>query len=188
MSILSILALGAALSMDALAVAVASGGNIRPLRFNHALQIALAFGFFQALMPILGWAAGIGLRRYIEPWDHWIAFGLLAFIGGKMIYSSYHFPAGCKKADCIDYFNLLLLSLATSLDALAVGLSLSVLRVFILWPALIIGGVTFCFSLAGVGAGYKFGHFYEKRMELAGGIILIGIGIKIVVEHVVHHV
>lgn len=184
MSFLSILALGVALSMDALAVAVASGGTLRPFTVRQALRIALAFGGFQALMPMLGWAAGITVRAQVERWDHWIAFGLLAAIGGKMVYSSFKIEeAERKAANCLSFTTLLMLALATSIDALAVGLSLSFLKVFILWPALIIGAVTFTISLAGVGVGYKFGHFHEKRMELLGGLILIGIGIKIAAEH-----
>jgi putative Mn2+ efflux pump MntP len=184
MSILSIIGLGVALSMDALAVAIAEGGSMRPFAFRQAFRIALAFGGFQALMPLVGWTAGFTVRSLVENWDHWISFGLLTVIGGRMIYGSFKLEEMEKKAaSCVAFSTLLMLALATSLDALAVGLSLSFIKVLILWPAFIIGVVTFTISLAGVVIGYKFKHFFEIKMELVGGIILIGIGIKILAEH-----
>lgn len=169
--------------MDAFAVSITSGLTIKHLKINHALRIALFFGLFQAVMPIIGWLAGFSLRDYISNIDHWIAFGLLSMIGLKMIFESFKMSSDEKEIDPLNIYILLMLSIATSVDALAVGLSLSILRVSIVTPAIIIGIITFILSLIGVFIGDRFGHFFEKKIEILGGLILIGIGLKILIEH-----
>ncbi len=173
--------------MDAFAVAVASGATMKRLNIPHALKMGLFFGGFQALMPVVGWAAGLSMKEYISSWDHWLAFGLLAAIGGKMLYESFEIreeeDCGGPKTCPFDTGTLTVLALATSIDALAVGLTFSVLKLSIIAPVLVIGLVTFVMSLAGVRLGSAGGHFFEHRMEAAGGVILIGIGLKILLEH-----
>lgn len=183
MSFWTILLIAVGLAIDAFAVSVTSGFMIRPLNIRLALRIAAFFGLFQALMPLVGWLAGIGLSVLIARVDHWIAFGLLVFIGGKMIVESFRFRDTAAAKGSLGWLTLLLLSVATSIDALAVGLSLSLLQVFIVTPALVIGGVTFGLSLAGVWIGKRFGHCFEKKLEILGGLILIGIGVKILWDH-----
>ena len=148
MDFLQIFLIALALSMDALAVSVVNGFIIKNLHYTHALRIAFFFGLFQAVMPILGWAAGFYFRAYIESIDHWIAFSLLAFIGGKMIYESTIVKQNVceignnKSKNCLNFSTLIILSIATSIDALAVGISFSVLHINIIEPVLIIGAVT----------------------------------------------
>jgi len=174
--------LGASLAADAFAVSVARSLVCRDSTRN-SLIMAGSFGFFQALMPVLGWLVGMQLLSLISGIDHWVAFGLLSFIGVKMIYE-----AGVIKKEAehpaLDGQVLLLLSLATSIDALAVGLSLSFMKVEILEPALIIGAVTFAISLAGCFLGRRFGHLFEEKAEIAAGIVLIGIGVKVLIDHI----
>lgn len=186
MDALTIIGIALGLAMDAFAVSVASGVTLRCFRIKHALRIALFFGGFQAVMPILGWLAGLTLKEVISRFDHWIAFGLLVIIGVKMIIESFGLNDENEKCDTIDIGTLLLLAIATSIDALAVGVTFAFLDMAILTPILIIGIVTFGLSLAGVFIGDKLGHFFEKRIEIIGGLILIGIGIKIVLEHYTH--
>ncbi len=183
MSIFTIFFIAVGLSMDAFAVSVTSGFAISRLKIRHALRIALFFGGFQAAMPVVGWLAGSGLKNLITGIDHWIAFGLLLAIGVKMIYESAKLKEDKKPVDCMRLGTLLALSVATSIDALAVGLSLSFIAVPIITPSIIIGIVTFFISFAGVYIGKKVGHFFESKLEIAGGIILIAIGIKILVGH-----
>ena len=182
-NILSILLISTGLAMDAFAVSITSGITIRRLRIRHALRIALFFGLFQSLMPIIGWLSGIALKDFIAGVDHWIAFGLLSIIGCKMIYESFKLEPTENKIDPLNIYVLFILSIATSIDALAVGLSLSFLEVAIVLPAIIIGIVTFLLSFLGVYIGNKVGHFFERKIEIIGGLILIGIGIKILIEH-----
>jgi putative Mn2+ efflux pump MntP len=177
--ILLLIALG--LAMDCFAVSITSGISMKNLKLSSALKIAVFFGFFQATMPVLGWVAGMGLSNFIKGIDHWISFGLLCFVGVKMIYEAFS-EQGNRQED-LNTAVLLVLSLATSIDALAVGLSFAFLEVSIFLPVLIIGFVTFAVSLSGVFIGNKLGHFFEKKMEIAGGLILIGIGIKILLGH-----
>jgi putative Mn2+ efflux pump MntP len=181
MNFITILGIGVGLSMDALAVAVINGFVIKKLKIRHAFKMAFSFGFFQGLMPIIGWAAGLSFRKYIQSFDHWVAFSLLCFVGGKMIYESIN--CGKEKKDCLQFPALLALSIATSIDALAVGLSFSFLQVEIIIPALIIGVVTFIICFIGIYIGDKIGRFIGNKIELIGGLILIIIGIKILVEH-----
>jgi len=183
MSIITILFIAFGLSMDAFAISITSGLIIKRLKITHALRIAFFFGLFQAIMPIIGWLAGITLKNFIAGTDHWIAFGLLSFIGCKMIYESTKMERNEKEFDPLNTYVLLLLSIATSVDALAVGLSLSLLKILIVTPAVIIGIVTFLLCLIGVYIGDKFGHFFERKIEVFGGLVLIGIGIKILIQH-----
>ncbi|MDP2167249.1 MAG: manganese efflux pump MntP family protein [Thermodesulfovibrionales bacterium] len=183
MDAFTILFIAVGLAMDTFAVSVASGIAVRPLRLSHVLRMAMSFGLFQAVMPIIGWSAGFGMRDFISGVDHWVAFGLLSIIGSKMIAESFSLKSKEKAAAPPGIYTLLILSIATSIDALAVGLTLSFLNVPILSPALIIGAVTFLLSLAGALLGRRFGHLLESKVEAGGGLILIGIGIKILIEH-----
>jgi putative Mn2+ efflux pump MntP len=184
MDMLTIIFVAFGLAMDAFAVSIISGVMIRDLRIDHALRIALFFGSFQAVMPIMGWLGGLSLRNFISGFDHWIAFGLLSFIGCKMIYEAITMKSDEKRTDPLNFSVLLMLSVATSIDALAVGVSFAFLRISVASPVIVIGIVTFFMSFLGVFIGDKFGHFFEKRIEIVGGLILIGIGIKILVEQV----
>ena len=182
---LTILSMAVGLAMDAFAVSVTSGLSVHRLHASYALKIAFYFGLFQGLMPIIGWLAGIGLVGFISEVDHWIAFFLLALVGARMIYVAAFMnddddPCG---GEPLQFAALISLALATSIDALAVGVSLSFVGLSIFYPALVIGLVTFSLSFAGAYIGETFGHFFEKKIEITGGIILIAIGAKILAEH-----
>ncbi|MBW2608913.1 MAG: manganese efflux pump [Deltaproteobacteria bacterium] len=182
MKMLTIILISIALAMDAFAVSIASGIAIKRLRIRHALTIASWFGLFQALMPIIGWLGGINIKDLVAGFDHWIIFGLLAFIGCKMIYESFQIdPIG--KKDPLDIHVLFLLSIATSLDAFAVGISFAILGISIITPVLIIGLITFVMSFIGVWLGDMGKHFFEKKIEIVAGLILIGIGVKVLLTH-----
>lgn len=182
MSIVLIIVTAFALAMDAFAVAIASGIAIHNLRLKHAVTIAVWFGLFQAIMPVLGWFAGNHVVKYVESCDHWIAFGLLFFIGAKMIYEAFQIDDAEEKTNPLDSYVLFILSVATSIDAFAVGMSLAVMCVSILVPVVVIGVVTFVMSLAGVYIGDRSGHFFEKKIEIGAGVVLIGIGLKILIQ------
>ena len=177
---------GVGLSMDAFAVAICKGLGMRKIRWRDALVIALFFGGFQALMPLIGWAAGSLFASTITAVDHWIAFGLLAFIGGKMLWDAFHEDdqeLSCPADGKLDLRELVMLAIATSIDALAVGITFAFLGVNI-WVAItIIGVTTFVLSLVGVVVGNQFGSRFEKPATIAGGIVLILIGLKILIEH-----
>lgn len=185
MDLLTIILIGIWLAMDALAVSVMSGVSLKKLHIKHALLIAFAFGFFQAIMPLIGWAIGLTLKDYIQSFDHWIAFGLLAFVGGKMIYESFIIKEEEEEGNILDIRTLLILAVATSIDALAVGLNFAILQVSLLFAVAIIGLITFVLCFLGVYVGNRYGHIFENKLELIGGIILIGIGGKILMEHIV---
>ena len=172
------------LSMDAFAVAVCKGLKMKSLNFKQTFWVALFFGGFQAVMPFIGWLVGVNFEKYIKNFDHWIAFVLLAFIGGKMIYES--FSEDDDTNACFDFKELTVLAVATSIDALAVGIAFAVLpqdnfNIFVAVST--IGIITFVLSAMGVVVGNKFGSVYKNKAELAGGIILILIGLKILFEH-----
>lgn len=179
MKIAEMLALALALSMDALAVAIASGYAIKRLHLHYAMRIAVWFGAAQMLMPILGWLGGRKIQSLVAAFDHWLIFGVLTFIGGKMIYESFVLEKVERPDTPMGLHTLLILSLATSLDAFSVGFSLSLLDVAIITPALVIGAATFALSLAGVFIGDRAGRCCENKIEIAGGLILIGIGVRI---------
>ena len=185
MDLTAIFLIALGLAMDAFAVSVTNGITIKHQRIQNALKIGLFFGAFQALMPLIGWLAGLSLREWIGGVDHWIAFGLLTLIGGKMIYESVKTGSGDKMSDPLGLFVLFMLSIATSIDALAVGLSFALLKISIVTPILVIGLVTFALSFLGVFIGNKVGHFFENKIEILGGLILIGIGVKILIGHLV---
>ena len=178
---LILLAIG--LAMDTFAVSVASGIAHKNFRLRHALRMATAFGLFQAVMPVIGWMVGRSLQHWVEGIDHWIAFVLLSFVGGKMIYEALRIEEAEKPANPFGTSMLLVLALATSIDALIVGVTFAVLQTAIVTPVLVIGAVTFGLSLAGVYIGEAFGHFFEKKIEILGGMVLIGMGLKILIEH-----
>ena len=188
MSTVEILLIGIGLSMDAFAVAICKGLGMRRINYRHTFIIALFFGGFQALMPFLGWLLGSRFAQYITRYDHWIAFVLLAWIGGNMIRES---RAGDKEDEEqpsngeVRHKELLVLAVATSIDALAVGVTFSMveLSVSIGLAVALIGCTTFLISLGGVYVGNVFGARYKSRAELVGGAILILIGVKVLLEH-----
>lgn len=172
------------LAMDAFAVSIVSGSVFTELHIGHGLRMALFFGAFQALMPLLGWTAGNGLQQWIEPIDHWIAFGLLTLIGGKMIVEAIQIKQVRKNPPDPSKLTILLaLSIATSIDALAVGLTLSLVTGHIVTAVILIGLITFGISWAGWIIGRRARHFFEIKIEIAGGLILIAIGLKILLQH-----
>jgi putative Mn2+ efflux pump MntP len=177
--------LALALSMDATAVAMTSGFAAKRVRARDALLLAFLFGAFQALMPVIGWAAGVRFAHLIAAWDHWVAFVLLCAIGGKMIYEAFAEPenpaAGGRNPFGLKV--LLVLAVATSIDALVAGLTLPLLDVRPFVAAAIIGVVTFVLSLAGVVLGRRFGDALGSRLDVIGGVILIGLGVKTLAEH-----
>jgi manganese efflux pump family protein len=183
MNFLTIFLIALALSMDAFAVSIASGIAIKKLRIDHALIIALWFGIFQALMPLIGWIGGIKLRDILSGTDHWVVFGLLLFVGVKMIWEAFELDPIEKESNPLDIRILFTLSLATSLDALAAGVSFALLGMPVVVPIIIIGAVTFLMSFAGVWIGGKGGHFFGKKMEIIAGIILLVIGVKVLISH-----
>lgn len=187
MTIRELVLLAAALSMDAFAVAVSMGCCLRTPRLGHALRPACAFGFFQFFMPVLGWYLGLSVRSFIESWDHWAAFVLLAWIGGGMIRESFgkDEDEACPVRDPLRWSRLFPAAVATSIDALAVGLSLSVLHLPIWGPALLIGVVCALLTAVGflLGARLNRAARLGKQAERIGGAILLLIGIKILAEH-----
>lgn len=187
MGYLELLLIGIGLAMDAFAVSICKGLNMRKVNKKHCFIIALFFGGFQALMPFIGWFVGKQFERYITSIDHWIAFILLVIIGGKMVVEvikGEEEEEVCSvEIERLDYKELLLLAIATSIDALAVGVTFAFLQVSIVPAITIIGVVTFIISAAGVFIGNLFGSKYKSKAELAGGVILILIGIKILLDH-----
>ncbi|MGI6637747.1 MAG: manganese efflux pump MntP family protein [Desulfobulbus sp.] len=183
MDLLSLLALALALAMDAFAVAMAAGVTIRPLSFRPCFRLSFHFGLFQALMPIVGWLAGLSLRSFVHSVSHWIAFGLLAAIGSHMIVAA--LQADQDEQTSVDPskgLTMVGLSLATSIDALAVGLGLAILGVNIWIPALVIGLVASLATLLGLFLGNRAGRIWGNKVEIAGGIILILIGLRILLS------
>ena len=183
MDLVTIIVIAVGLAMDAFAVSIVSGSVYQQLHVRHALRMAVFFGGFQAIMPLIGSLAGLSVKDYIADYDHWIAFGLLAAVGGKMIYESFKIESAKKNLDPSNVLVLLILALATSIDALAIGITLSLIVSSIAIAVIIIGLVTFALSYLGVCIGKRFGHFFENKIEAFGGLILIGPGIKILFEH-----
>ena len=185
MSLIELFLLAAGLSMDAFAVSVCKGLSMQKMRAKHALIIGLYFGGFQALMPLLGWALGSQFAAYVTPVAPWVAFALLAFVGGKMLWDAFHEDeedeAG-RSADKLDVKELFMLAIATSIDAFAVGLSFAFLQVDIVSSVAIIGVTTFALSLVGVSAGNIFGSRWERPSTIAGGAILILIGLHTLLD------
>lgn len=181
---LSLIAVG--LSMDAFAVAVCKGLKMRRVEIKNTFVIALFFGGFQAIMPLIGWILGKQFEQYITRIDHWIAFVLLGAIGGKMIYEAIKGEeddgCGCGGSG-LDIKELLLMAIATSIDALAVGITLALLPVSIIQSISVIGCTTFLLSIVGVSLGNKFGCKYQDKAQILGGVILLLMGVKILLEH-----
>lgn len=191
MSPLILTGIAIGLSMDAFAVSLSSGCSMPNPRKRHILTVALAFGVFQALMPVIGWYGGTLFSPLIERWDHWVAFGLLAAIGLHMIIEGVRASGDCPDPDeispraLLNPLRLLALSIATSIDALAVGLSFALAGYPIFPAVLFIGLVTFILSAVGVKAGSSLYHILEEKVEIIGGLILIGIGVNILLKHTV---
>ncbi|OPX34508.1 hypothetical protein B1H10_03540 [candidate division KSB1 bacterium 4484_188] len=183
MSTIVIIGIALGLAMDALAVAVTTGIILPKITPRHYFRLSFHFGLFQAFMPVVGWLAGRSIAGYIQAWDHWIAFGLLGFIGGKMIYESFQEHRSQEVSDPTRGLRLVTLSFATSVDALAIGLSLAILGVEIVAPAIFIGIITMLLTIIGMKIGQKIGLLFGRWVEKIGGIILIGIGVKILIEH-----
>lgn len=181
MNFISILLIAIGLSMDSLAVSISGGICMSPFCIRKSLKLALIMGIFQGLMTGLGWALGTHFSSYITEFDHWIAFTLLSYLGGKMIYESFK----TQENTLISFSNKMLITLgiATSIDALAVGVSMAFLKTDILYPAFIIAFTTFFICFSGVLCGFRFGKIKGLKVELLGGLILITIGIKILIEH-----
>ena len=183
MDAITLLGLALALAMDAFAVALGTGTILSRLTGRHLFRLGFHFGLFQALMPIVGWLAGRTVARHVEAWDHWIAFTLLVIIGGRMIYDACKDEEDKADRDPTRGLSLVILSIATSIDALAVGFSLSVIGVSIWFPALIIGIVAGVLTIIGMLIGKRSGDRWGTPVEILGGFILIGIGLKILLEH-----
>jgi len=181
---LEIVVIACGLAMDAAAVSLAAAAAGFVQDFRSAGRLAFHFGLFQFLMPVLGWAAGVKLSGYFSAVDHWIAFALLAFVGGRMLLNG--FSAAEEESIANDPsrgLTLILLSIATSIDALAIGLSLSLLQITIWYPAAMIGIITALLASIAMLIGKKASMSTGKRMEMLGGAVLIGIGLKILLEH-----
>lgn len=192
MSLLEISIIAVGLAMDAFAVSITCGISScscsklggRP-SLKCSFKVGAYFGFFQFFMPIIGWILGIKLQSLIVEFDHWVAFSLLGFIGGKMIYDSLFSKDSQINGSICETKSLLLLAIATSIDALIVGLSIAFLKANLLLSIVIIGVVTFALSFIGVYLGRTIGHKLKTNFELIGGVVLIGIGLKILTEHLI---
>lgn len=186
MGFVEIFLIGVGLSMDAFAVSVCKGLGMHRVNYAHALVIALFFGVFQGLMPVIGWLVGSAFAVYVTAVDHWIAFALLAFVGGKMLWDAFH-DEGEEEDETVTHKlnlrELFMLAIATSIDALAVGITFAFLRVDIALSVGLIGVTTFVLALVGVAVGHRFGARYEKAAAIAGGVVLVLIGTKILLEH-----
>lgn len=187
MSFVELFLIAVGLAMDAFAVSICKGLQMKKINYRHGAVIALFFGVFQGVMPLLGWFLGSSFGSYITRADHWVAFVLLAFIGGKMIYEALHGDDDeemSEGGDTLDIKELLILSVATSIDALAVGITFALLPDTNIWVSITaIAVVTFVLSLVGVVIGNRFGTKYKNKAELFGGVILVLIGLKILLEH-----
>ena len=183
MTFIELLIIAAGLSMDAFAGSICKGLSVHPLKASHTLRTAIWFGFFQGLMPVVGYYLGAGFSDLVSSVDHWIAFVLLGIIGGNMIRESFSKDAQCGLDPDFSARRMLSLSIATSIDALAVGISFAFLQVDIWKSALCIALVTAAFSAAGIRIGNLFGCRYKSKAEFTGGFILMAIGLKILLEH-----
>jgi putative Mn2+ efflux pump MntP len=195
MSVMTLLLLAMGLAMDAMAVSIASALAAPRVRPRDALLLAFMFGLFQALMPVIGWAVGSQFDEYISAWDHWLVFVLLGGIGAKMIHEAFthHHPGvpdapGAGEAprperNPFHLGRLTFMALATSIDALAAGVTLPLLEVRMVTAAAVIGGVTFALCLLGVSIGRRFGESLEGKLDIVGGVVLIGLGTKTLIEH-----
>jgi len=185
--LLSILFIAVSLSADCFAVALGGGVSLKNLRTIQIWRTALAFGIAQIIMPVIGWAVGRTVIDLISGYDHWVAFGLLAIVGGRMLWEAFHEKPGGERlkegADFTRGFLLFTMSVATSIDALAVGLSFAFLKTDIVYSSLIIGAVAFVVTALGFYFGRKAGQLLGQRAKIIGGLILLGIGIRILLSH-----
>ncbi|OQY19314.1 MAG: hypothetical protein B6I36_04540 [Desulfobacteraceae bacterium 4572_35.1] len=180
----TLLGLAVALAMDAFAVAMSAGVVLPQLTSRHLFRLSFHFGLFQGLMPIIGWLVGVRMQGVIATYDHWLAFVLLMFIGGRMVHEAMADDREERqRRDPTRGWLLVTLSIATSIDALVVGLTLGVLQVDVWYPALVIGVVAAMFTLSGMFLGRRIGAMWGQRMEVLGGIILCLLAIKILAEH-----
>ena len=185
MDLITPVLIGIALSMDCFAVSLAIGTSATSRFLKTALVIALCFGIFQTGMTLIGWAAGTGFSDLVAGFAPWLAFFLLALIGAKMIYEGCENEDADEPLDALRFVPVLILSVATSIDALAVGVSFALLHESVLVPALIIGLIAFILSFAGVLSGMQLKEFLGRRIEIAGGLILIAIGLNMLITHLV---
>ncbi len=183
MGIVEILLLAVGLAMDAFAVSLGIGASGRACTPRACFRLCFHFGLFQFMMPILGWLGGTGLARFIGGVDHWVAFGLLAFVGGRMVWGAFVDEEEIKPDDPSRGRTLVMLAVATSIDALAVGLSLAMLGVHVLRPSIVIGVVAAGLSLLGLVLGRRLGLALGKKAELVGGLVLVGIGLRVLFTH-----
>ena len=183
MNFLEIFLIALSMSMDAFAVCLGAGAQTRSPGPRPVFRLAFHFGLFQFLMPVIGWLAGTTVVQYISAFDHWVAFALLAFVGIRMIRSGFDTAAEQQKDDPSRGWTLVLLAFATSIDALAIGFSLGMVGVTIWYPAVVIGVVTGLISWLGIFLGNRLGQKFGKRMEIIGGIVLILIGVRILLSH-----
>ena len=184
MNLIEILLIAVGLAMDAFSVSLGIGAGGRAYGPRPIFRLAFHFGLFQAAMPVLGWLAGMQVASFIAGFDHWVALALLSFVGVRMIRAGFDPDGESHRNDPSRGGTLVMLALATSIDAFAIGLSLAMLRVNILYPALVIGVVTAGLCLAALLTGHRLGKLFGKRMEIIGGLILIGIGLRVVISHV----
>lgn len=183
MNFFEVLLIALSMAMDAFAVCLGAGTQKETTHGRATFRLAFHFGFFQFVMPVIGWFGGATLVRYIANYDHWVAFGLLAFVGVRMIRSGFDPGEAPARHDPSRGWNLVLLAFATSIDALAVGFSLGLVGVLIWYPAVVIGVVTGLVSWLGLFLGNRLGAKFGKRMEIVGGIVLILIGLRILISH-----
>jgi len=183
MQFLTIFLIAIGLSFDTFAVSVSSGLILRKIDFFNATKIAITLAVFQAAMPVIGWLAGSGIKNYAEDFDHWIAFGILALLGGKMIIESFKTDPEERQFNPLAFRVMIGMAIATSIDALIVGFSFALLNYRILVSVGIIGAVTYTVAMLGMLFGKKIGSRMGRRMEILGGVMLILIGLKILIEH-----
>jgi manganese efflux pump family protein len=184
MDFITVFILAIGLSMDSFAVSVGCGLAEQKISFRHAAKISFSFAFFQGLLPVFGWFMGTEIREYVEHIDHWIAFFLLFFLGGKMIIQRFNGEEQSKISDIYSWKHIITLSIATSIDALVVGFSYAMASTGnIFGGVLVIGSVTFFFSMLGIRIGKDVGYSLGPKVELFGGIILILIGLRILIQH-----
>lgn len=183
MEFFPLLGIAFGLAMDAFSVAVASGIVLGKVSPRHTFRLSFHFGLFQFVMPILGWTLGSLVAEQINGIDHWLAFGLLGLVGGKMLWEALRSDGEGLRGDPTRGVSLIMLSLATSIDAMAIGLSLALIRVPVLFPSVVIGAVAASMTGLGLQLGRRAGHLLGNRMEILGGLVLIAIGFKILLEH-----
>jgi len=183
MELITIILIAFGLTVDSLAVSISTGLVVSQIKFIQAIRIALVLAFFQGLMPLIGWFAGYQIRNIIKDYDHWIAFVLLFIIGAKMIYESIKNGDDRKDFNPLKYSVMIGMAIATSIDALIVGVSFAFIDINIVLAVVIIGVLTFLVSMSGMFAGKKAGNYFGKKVEFIGGLVLIAIGAKILLEH-----